>query len=117
MESQRQAFLRPDAAENFYKNVRAYDSKEKPPNFNPRDLFPGKTDRSEKLADHFTQISDEFTGIDSVPDAPNSPLPVLTRSQVEKRLLEFKKVQNARLRGPIPFDSIRGGSKLSCPPN
>lgn len=113
MKSQRQDFLGTDAAKNFYKNVRAYESKEKPPNFNPRDLFPGETDKgaSEKLADHFTQISNEFSGVDSIPDAPHSPLPVLTRAQVEKRLLEFKK-SKTRVIGDL-FPSIVSGAAAS----
>lgn len=65
MDTQRQSFLGPDAARNFYKNVRAYDCKEKPPNFNPSfsSSFSGKKDKeaSECLADHFTVISNELS--------------------------------------------------------
>ena len=95
MESQRKAMLGPDAARCFYKNVKAYQSKEKPQNFDVRSLFPGQDDQSvaDRLADHFNSVSQEFTGLDKdlVPDPGGPPLPPLTLDEVAKMLRSFRK--------------------------
>ena len=84
-----------DAAKTFYKHVRAYKCREKPPGFNVTDLYPGESDQAvaEKLAEHLNSISKEFSGIieDEIPKAESRPLPVLTREEVEERLITFKK--------------------------
>ena len=94
METQKRTLLASDAARAFYKNVRAYQSKEKPPNFNVTDLFPGEDDLAvaERLADHFNGISSEFDGLSrDIPEARSLPLPRLFRHEIEKRLRDIKK--------------------------
>lgn len=65
IESQKKVLLASDASRAFYKNVRSYQSKEKPPDFDVRTLFADKSDEevSEGLADHFNGISSEFDGL------------------------------------------------------
>ena len=76
-----------------YKNVRSYKSKEKPPDFDPRTLLPGKSDSqvAEELAKHFNAISTEAGGTFATPDSYSLPLPELQIEQVRKRILEFRK--------------------------
>ena len=92
---QKRDLLRPDASRVFFKNVRAYSSREKPAQFDVRTILPGRTDEAvaECLADHFNGISCEFEGLDpdSVPQTFSSPVQVLTREAVTARLSHFKK--------------------------
>ena len=62
MKTQKEKLTGPDAARNFYKNVRAYKSREKPPEFDVRSLYPNDSEEvvAEKLATHFNKISKEF---------------------------------------------------------
>ena len=93
---QKMTLLKPDANRAFYKNVKAYKSKEKPPNFDVRSLFESSlTDAqiAERLADHFNGISSEFNGLDpeNIPTTYSSPIPVLRTDQVLARLKAIKK--------------------------
>ena len=95
-EHQKKNLLSSDAGRTFFKNVKSYNSKEKPPQFDVRTLFPaGLNDQeiAEKLADHFNGISLEFDGLDpdSVPTTYSSPVQILSCSEVAKRLRSFKK--------------------------
>lgn len=94
-ENQKQVLTAPDACQAFYKNVKEYKCREKPPDFNPRDLFPGEDDHAiaEKIATHFNKISKDFDGLDEsqVPSSFTAPLPIITEPQVEKLLLDFRK--------------------------
>ena len=70
--------------------MKDYNCREKPPNFNPRDLYPGLDNKgvAESLADHFNVISREFHGLDPNydPGGFGYTLPVLTLDQVATRL-------------------------------
>ena len=92
---QKRDLLKADASRVFFKNVKAYSSKEKPAQFDVRSLLPGKTDQevAESLADHFNGISCEFEGLDpdNVPETFSSPVQLLTQEAVKTRLIQFKK--------------------------
>ena len=92
---QKKSLLKSDAGRTFFKNVKAYNCKERPPQFDVRNMFPGDTDQeiSEKLADHFNGISLEFDGLDqaAVPATYSSPVRLLSVAEVEQRLRKFKK--------------------------
>ena len=95
-EHQKRCMLKADANRCFFKNVKAYNSREKPQSFNVRTIFDNNLSDeqvSEKLADHFNGISREFDGLDpdSVPKTYSSPLPVLTPDRVARRLAIFRK--------------------------
>ena len=95
-ETQKKTLLQGDANRAFFKNIKAYKSSEKPPNFNVRNLFENSLSDhqvAERLADHFNGISSEFDGLDpqSIPTTYSSPLPPLTVDQVRERLLAIKK--------------------------
>ena len=78
----------------FYKNVKAYQTNDRPKQFDVKDLFEGCSESkvSEALAEHFNQISSEFEGLQGPPPSTyDHPLPVLTRAQVEHKLGTFKK--------------------------
>ena len=85
----------PDASRSFFKNVKAYKSKEKPNEFDVRELYEGKNDTevAEALDEHFGSISQEFNGLDQDInlDAGNYALPVLQVLEVASRLRKFKK--------------------------
>ena len=87
--------LKGDASRVLFKNVKAYSSKEKPPQFDVRSVLPGLSDieATEQLADHFNGISSEFEGLDpaDVPSTYSSPVQLLTRDAVRLRLVQFKK--------------------------
>ena len=92
---QKTNLLSRDAGRTFFKNVKSYNSREKPPQFDVRSLFPGQDDLAvaEKLADHFNGISREFDGLDpdSVPSTYSSPVQILSPAIIAKRLRAFKK--------------------------
>ena len=119
LEKQRELLTGPDAARTFYKHVRDYSSREKPPAFDPCDLYPTKTKEevAKNLAEHFNGISKEFTGIEpgQIPSAPSSPIPVLTTEDVRQKLIKIKKP-----RSMVPGDIFRqlvdrGAAYLACP--
>lgn len=60
--SQKDCLLVDNARRNFFRNVKAFQSKERPKSFDPMELFPGKgaQDRAEELAAYFNRISLEF---------------------------------------------------------
>ena len=95
MEEQKKVLTAADASRSFYKNVRAYQSKEKPPQFDVRDLYPGTEDEviADNLANYFNAISSEFDGLteEQVPITEPRYLPFLSISDVAARLLKFRK--------------------------
>ena len=95
MEEQKKVLTAPDASRAFFKNVKAYQSREKPPQFDIRDLYPQENDDSIalKLADHFNAISSEFEGLrpGEVPEAERGWLPFLSIVEVAARLRKFRK--------------------------
>ena len=95
LQTQKDVMLAPDAVRNFYKHVKSYGSKEKPPQFDVRTLYEGCTDSevADKLATHFGSITNGFQGLrdDQVPSTWSSPIPALTAQDITKRLLSFRK--------------------------
>ena len=86
-ENQKRTLLQGDANRAFFKSIKAYKSREKPPNFDVRDLFENSFSDSqvaEKLADHFNGISSEFEGLnpEDIPTTYSCPLPPLTVDQL-----------------------------------
>ena len=119
IERQKKILTAPDAARAFYRNVKAFNSKEKTPMFDVRDIFPGQEDQSvaEKLAEHFTAITDEFDGLDpSVvpPPAPNN-LTMLNLDDVTKRLTSFKKPKSMVKGDIFPSMINRAAPTLAVP--
>ena len=95
MQEQKRVLTAPDASRAFYKNVKAYKSKEKPQQFDIHDLYPEKSDPeiADTLATYFNAISNEFEGItpDRVPQAEHGYLPFLSVTDVVPRLRKFRK--------------------------
>ena len=119
MQKQKQILTAPDATRSFYKNVKAYKSKEKPATFDVRDLYNGKGDSevAEALADHFSAISNEFNGLDDNLElaASNFTLPVLPPTTIRSRLCKFRKPKSM-VRGDIfPVLVNRVAASLSLP--
>ena len=58
LESQKEGLLVQDAARNFFRNVRAFQSNEKPKQFDFRVFFPGKNDAfvADQLASYFNSV-------------------------------------------------------------
>ena len=116
---QKDIMTAPDAARSFFKNAKAYNSREKPPDFDVRNLYPGKDDSevSELLAGHFNAISSEFKGLapGDIPQAPSLSLPSLSTAQVAKRLTDFRKPKS-RVKGDIfPALVNRAAPTLAAP--
>ena len=95
LELQKKYLTSGDALRKFFKLVKTYSSREEPPDFDFRDLFPVKPDLevAESLASHFNSISSEFEGLN--PGGPsagedNVPLPLLSVAEVATRLKLFK---------------------------
>ena len=95
---QKELLTGPEADKHFHKHVKAYKCREKPPDFEVRDLFPGSTDKeaAEELASHFNAISNEFNGVEpgQIPAAESNPPPLLTTAEVKQRLVSFKKAKS-----------------------
>ena len=108
VETKKKNLTGPDASRFFFKHVKAFKSKEKPPDFNVSDLFPGKSEEeiSELLATHFGKISNEFNGIedDRIPTSYDSPIRPLSVSDVELQLRRTRKPKSM-VRGDI-FPSL-----------
>ena len=94
-ESQKLCLLADDAVRHFLKNCQNYQSKDCPKQFDPRKLFPGKTDVevAEALEEHFNAISNELCPLEpgDIPETFSAALPVLTAAQVSTRIKFFKK--------------------------
>ena len=93
---QKRNLLSNDAARVFFKNVKAYSSKERPPSFDVRSLYGADQSDfqvAEQLAEHFNGISCEFEGLDPdmIPTTFSSPIQFLTAEAVASRLRRFKK--------------------------
>ena len=93
--SQKDCLLVDDARRNFFRNVKAFRSKERPRAFDPRALFPEKTEAevAAELAGFFNKISSEFLPLEpeDIPRTHHRELPVLQPYQVEGRIRAFKK--------------------------
>ena len=108
-----------DASRSFFKYVKTYSCREKPPDFDIRSLYPDQSDAevAEELSKHFNAISSEFQGLrdGDVPPAAEEALPSLSRAEVSKRLSEIKKPRGG-VRGDI-FPSLvsRSADVLAVP--
>ena len=95
LESQKQGLLVEDAARNFFRNVKAFQAKERPQQFDVRSLYPGLADQdvADELSRYFNRISSEFSPIEScqIPRTHDRALPRLEPYQVAGRIKAFKK--------------------------
>ena len=95
LESQRSVLLVEDARRNFFRNIKAFKSKDRPKAFDVRTLFPGKSDGeiADELAGFFNRISHEFEPLEpcDVPRTFDTGLPALEPFQVAGRIRAFKK--------------------------
>ena len=84
-----------NASKNFFKNVRSYNSAEKPKAFDVRTLKPGASDEAvaEDIADYFNRISAEFEPLDpfQIPSTYQRTLPTLTAFELAEKLRSCKK--------------------------
>ena len=116
---QKETLTAPDASRAFFRNVKAFDSKEKPRIFDVRDLYPGGKDEevAESLADHFTDITNEFDGLDPslVPGPVPNAITMLTPHDVIKRLREFKKPKSMVSGDIFPVLVNRAAIDLAMP--
>ena len=119
LDRQKQILTAPDAAKAFYRNVKSYGSKEKPPIFDVKDLYPGEQELpiAEKLADHFNSISNEFDGLREgvVPPAEPNPIQMLQLDDVVKRLTSFKKPKSMVKGDIFPAVVNRAAPYLASP--
>ena len=92
---ERKKFIGSAATKNFHKNVKSFNSAEKPKEFDVRSLKPGCTDKevAEDVAKYFNQISTEFDPLDpfQIPRTYSRLLPALTPGQVAVKLRSCKK--------------------------
>ena len=104
MEKQREKFTGPDAAKNFYRNVKAYKCAEKPKSFDIRDLRPGQTDleTATEAAAYFNRISCEFQPLEpaDIPATYHRDLPLLSPAAVADLIRKAKK-PNSMVQGDI----------------
>ena len=95
LKSQRDKLLGPTATTNFFKNVRAFKSADRPKQFNIRELRPGRSDMeiATEAAAFFNRISSEFEELNpnQIPFTYHRDLPLLSPAQVQKLLIDAKK--------------------------
>ena len=115
MEEQKKSLTAPDASRAFFKNAKAYQTREKPTKFDVRDLYPGTTDTdiAGTLVDHFNAIRSEFEGLrpDQVPVCDPGFLPFLSTQEVGTRLAKFRKLKSKNVDDnviveKVNFDSV-----------
>lgn len=108
LRKQRDKLMTADASRQFFKNVKNYNSHEKPKSFDVRDLRPDTTDEelADEIACFFNRISSEFEPLlpEQIPSTYHRDLPLLTPSGVEERLKKAKK-PNSMVKGDI-FPSL-----------
>ena len=110
LDSQKECLLAEDATRNFFRNVKAFKTKDRPKAFDPMSLFPGKSEGevASKLAAYFNRIGQEFQPLEpsDIPRTHKRALPVLMPYQVEGRIKAFKKPKSM-VKGdifPVLFD-------------
>ena len=95
LQKQRDSLLGPEADKQFYKNVSAFKTADKPKSFNVRDLRPGKSDQevADEVASYFNKISNEFSPLQphEIPATYHRDLPLLSPILVEGRLKKCRK--------------------------
>ena len=119
LEKQRSKLSNAESSRAFYKNIRNFKTHEKPPTFDVRSLRPGLSDAAvaEEAASYFNRISDEFEPLDpfEIPRTYERQLPMLSREEIEKKLISCKK-PNSRVDGDLfPCLVKRCAKSLSIP--
>ena len=108
MERHKIIITSPDLSAHFFKNVRAYNSAEKPEIWNVSSIRPNLTDAelALQLSLYFNKISNEFSPLRSsqIPTTFDRPLPVLKPYQVAMRIKNIKKPKS-KIKGDI-FPSL-----------
>ena len=98
MKNQRDKLLGPVASSNFFKNVKAFRTVDKPKPFSKKELRPNSTDAeiAEKAAAFFNRISSEFKTLspDEIPSTYHRDFPRLSPAQVQKMLQSAKKTSS-----------------------
>ena len=84
-----------EADKQFFRNVRAYNSAERPKQFDVRSLRPGKSDieTATEVAHYFNRISAEFQPLEpaDIPATYHRQLPLLTNATTSQMLTKAKK--------------------------
>ena len=105
VDRQRVNFTGPDASANFYRNVKAFGTAERPKTFDVRDLCPGRSDSeaANEIADYFNKISREFKPLtpSEIPATYHRQLDLLSEGQVEAMIRKAKKPKST-VKGDIP---------------
>ena len=95
LQNQREKIVGAAASANFFKNIKAFKSVNKPKDFNICDIRPGKSERevAEEAAAFFNKISAEFEPLEpkDIPSTYHRDLPLLSPADVEKMLKDAKK--------------------------
>ena len=108
MENHKILITLPDSSQHFFRNVRTYNSAEKPKIWNIKSMAPEKSDLqlTIELAGYFNRISNEFDPLmdSEIPKTFDRELPNLKRYQVAMRLKKIKKPRS-KIRGDI-FPSL-----------
>ena len=101
---QREKFSGPDAARNFFRNVKAYKSAEKPKEFDIRTLRPNcsEDEVAAEAAAFFNRISNEFSPLEpgQIPTTYHRHISPLAPADVCELILKVKK-PNSMVRGDI----------------
>ena len=104
LDKERKKMTGPDASRQFYKNVKAYQTAERPKAFDVRNILPDKSDGqvASEVATYFNRISSEFSPLSpwEIPVTYDRPTNWLTADDVEKRLRQCKK-PNSRVEGDL----------------
>ena len=104
LERQREKFSGPDAARNFFRNVKAYRSAEKPKEFSIHSLRPNNTEAetAAEAAAFFNRISKEFTPLEpgDIPTTYHRDIRPLSPANVCDLIVKSRKA-NSMVRGDI----------------
>ena len=104
LERQRDKFSGPDAARNFFRNVKAYKSAEKPKEFSIQSLRPNNTEAetAAEAAAFFNRISKEFTPLEpsDIPTTYHRDIAPLSPANVRDLIVKSRK-PNSMVRGDI----------------
>ena len=117
LRSQRDKLTGPQASRNFHQNVKAYNSVEKPKQFNIKSLLPDRSDQQAAEEDYFNRTSSEFQPLqpDHIPSTYDRPMALLSPGDVTLLLKRARK-PNSMVPGDIfPKLIVPCGGLLSTP--
>ena len=101
---QRDRFIGPEASREFYKNIQAFKSPEKPKSFDVKGLCSSADDKeaADEIAEFFNRISREFKPLETcqIPFTYHRDIPLLTVEKVVDMLKTAKKAKS-RVAGDI----------------